>query len=120
MNPQERKELIRKSLNELLSKIKGGSTLAYLILSEKNSNKYIQCIISKDEEKILIDIPESALSDEEIKKIEDIVSEVTGEKATVGLQIQATINDAVDIIDRIFIDGFGANKNYDLEVSIPE
>ena len=120
MNPQERRDLVRKSLKELLEKIKEGSSLVYLMLSEKNSKKYLQCTISKDQQIVLIDIPESTLTDEEIKKIKAIVSEITGEEALVGLQIQTPIDEAIDTIDRIFIEGFGFNEDYDLEASILE
>lgn len=120
MNPQDRKNLIRNSLEELMKKIEKGSHLAYLVLSGKKGEKYLQCSVSRDQQKILIDVPESALTDEEIKRIKAIISDITGEEALVGLQIEITANEAVDVIDRIFIEGFGFDKDYTLEINILE
>ncbi len=120
MDPRGRIDLIKKGLKDLLKKVKEGSALAYLILSEESGEKYVQCTISREQDKVIIDIPETTLSDDEIRRMKEIISDVTGEEAIFGLQIQTTLNEAPEIIDHIFTYGFQKQSDYTINAKILE
>jgi len=119
MKRQERISLINNFLQKLLNKVSSGSALSYLILTDKQTKKYIQCSLSAGEKKVIIDIPEGQLSPEEVNKVSSFLTSLLGEEV-ISFQAEVEIEKLPDIIDKIFIECLGSAEDYDLEIVLPE
>ncbi|MHA1616948.1 MAG: hypothetical protein ACTSX9_06575 [Candidatus Njordarchaeales archaeon] len=115
MKPEERKRLILEKLEELSKQAKVGG---YVIVTEKNTNKYIQISMITGEEKVLLEVPEAQLSKDEVAKISNILREVPCEEEYIGLQMKVDKEAAVELIERIFREGLGLPEDYEITVEI--
>ncbi|MHA1590425.1 MAG: hypothetical protein ACTSVA_07460 [Candidatus Njordarchaeales archaeon] len=115
MNFEERKKAILDAVQELTKRSKVGG---YLIITEKSTNKYVQLSVISGEEKVLIEVPEAQLSEEEVSKINDILREIPSEEEFIGLQKRVDLETAIRLIDRIFREGLGLPEHYDISVEI--
>jgi len=120
MDTEDRKSLINSHIQKLFDKVSSGAPLSYLIISEKKSNKYIQCTVSTGEEEVLIDVPEGQLGPEEVDSITQVLSDICGEKEVLGFQIKVPRDEVADVVDKIFINGFGLPSDYEIEITLLE
>ncbi len=114
MRKQKRLDLIRTYLETILHE---GESGALVILTDPESEKFVQFIRDRDDRLLMIDVPEVELTKNERKRLVDIFGAML-ESNGYAFQAQVTIDQAVKVIEKIFRDVFFAPDTYNIEVKL--
>lgn len=118
----EKKERIREIYNAIKSAIDNREV--FVIIENPESGKFVQFAIEHDEKIMIMDIPLTELTTSELDKLKTEVGEegaylATGELITIQKSFKFdVINEASQMVEKIFIEIFNLSEDYRIILQI--